>query len=633
MYELRFPDTSTPFEADDTSAERRRAIILHTAANVDRLAYVVDFLRNQSAPFGEAFVLADQLHVGLGESAIALAVLAAVDCGWLAALPRDRGDPREIVNSFLRALVPWKVGTGNGSSGDWDMPLVNLVAIACRYSAYLSKETHAHLVDVLLDQHGPIDLDQLTKDYWLQAIPETENHVLMIEAARYLTNQLRGEDNEAVTLFLLNMLQGFLCFDFREYNARPYQAFSVRTITLLHDFAKDDRLRVAAWMVLDYLSAKFAASSNGLRRCVPFRRRAEYTDLTGLFESDADQESPRFLALTGMQKFYAVGDPTLTSMGGGDIGVPAVLSPYRPPLAMVDLMMNNQGKHYYQRFRHSGVELFASTPDFLISAGGIWMESGHGYDEWIGYKDCSIPLATVVMPSERGVGVDVSHFVRISGTKGKEWGGHGARNRINTGVAPGFTCGRNVNLPDRSHPLRDGQVPQDLLTAGDVRYHGPLILIDCTTLSKPQQHYLAVWREAVKGNRHVDNFGWVAVAPAGSESFDDFERNVVAAGGSGPFSADGLNHLAIAGMPPVFFTPQGDLTNKYLWPIRAQTGGWIDVSGWPLAWGNVMNSEGHSGVIHVDHPLFEVPHSGASLRSLPVPLGALGVPYPSSIDG
>ena len=118
-------------------------------------------------------------------------------------------------------------------------------------------------------------------------IPESENHRLMIETSRYLTNadiiaRLEAEgydhvddvrhDQGEVHDWLLHRLQDIAARDFQEYNARPYTRYSLNAVLNLHDFAavKGDKvLADAARIVLDLSEAKFAATSNRGRRIVP----------------------------------------------------------------------------------------------------------------------------------------------------------------------------------------------------------------------------------------------------------------------------------------------------------------------------------------------------------------------------
>lgn len=573
-----FWDATTPLAAAETFAERRRMVILTEAVRVGKL------------------VGRFPLDTGLDDAAVALAVLAAYDHGWGAYLPRDHGDPLEVVRQFLHTRIPGRVGT----NGDYDMPLVLFTAIVVLYPHLLGDDLITYMLEIVLSQKGSIPRrDLVDSPIPFFEVAETENHVANIEIARHLTNELEGRKNWdlQVTQFLLNGLRSFLRFDFTEFNARPYQNHVVRAITVLYDCTTEPNLRAAARLVLDYLTAKFAVSSSGLRRHVPFRRRAESTWIDQFFRADADQEAPRFLALTGMGSMFRLGDQSFSSLTS-EISVPAVLSGYRPPAALQHLIMRSEGRQFYQLIRHYGVEVFSSTPDFLISAGGFWLESVHGYDEMPGvrFKDNSVPFDTVIMPTEGGT--EVTQLVGIEGPLDKSWNHAGTRARNNTGVAPGFACGLNP------------RVPALFWQARDVRRHDHLALIDCTTMVPRLQLYVAVWigPNEDPGWTLVDRgtFGWVLVESPSRLSFDDFEHAVLAGGGRGPFTVSGINRLTPDPLPSVTFTPGGDRQNKYRWPIRHPNGDWIDVAQWPLAIGDVINSEGHSGVVHIDHPLFSM---------------------------
>src|SRR5262249_44629849 len=103
-------------------------------------------------------------------------------------------------------------------------------------------------------------------------VDETENHIHMIESTRYLTNQILHQAQPQVAWYdhhanglhdwWMTRLQSILKHDFQEYNAKPYSRYSLDAIQNLAEFADDADLRLAAQMVLDFSSAKFAVSSS-----------------------------------------------------------------------------------------------------------------------------------------------------------------------------------------------------------------------------------------------------------------------------------------------------------------------------------------------------------------------------------
>ncbi|HEY7461197.1 MAG TPA: hypothetical protein VIC59_04920, partial [Gemmatimonadota bacterium] len=239
--------------------------------------------------------------------------------------------PQDAVDAALLDAKPGWAGTvGPGWSNledmlqrqaghaDYDMTQMFLIPLAYRYYDELGEQAREHLIWTLLGRgvvHRINRPDTLTSggtpDDWARigyiipargtpagtALPithtslyETENHILMILAARYLTNQLLyqrdpaprhdnrrngDEDRPHTTDVLLSLLRNILRGDFSEYNAKPYQTQTRFALLNLATFAYESEVRLAARMVLDYVSARFAVTSNDLRRMLPFRRRNE----------------------------------------------------------------------------------------------------------------------------------------------------------------------------------------------------------------------------------------------------------------------------------------------------------------------------------------------------------------------
>jgi hypothetical protein len=575
-----FPDASTPFESDQTFMHRRRATVLNSAGEgIGRLADVLVAVEDADEDKSRKELLADDLGVGQAESVMLLAILAAIDFGWRPLLRRDRGDPLDLANRFVLCIEPWNVGEGDGSGGNYDFLLPNLLAIAYRHAHLLSEAARNHLLSTLLTQRGPLDLEQHIVTQPGMVYEESENHLLMIEGGRYLTNQLIGFDNDSslVTTWLMSKLQSTLQNDFTEWNSRPYQGLSVRALAVLYDHAREP-VRTATGLVLDYLGVKFAVSSSALRRHVSFRRRREHTWDTGLFE---DAESSRFLALTGKARLLREASPDLAVVEK-NVAVPAVLSSHRPHLFARDLIMNDNHKTYYQRFRHGGVEVFSSTPDFLISAGGIFVDAFH-FIKW-GFENISVPEPITIMPGD--VATDVRDVPHLDGVETDEL-------KNNTGVAPGFAAGMGPVVPRR------------YLDARDPRFPGRLLVTDGTKLPRPERHYL-IARLATPffldydGGGTMLYAGWISAVPAASMPFETLVANLNASNAAVDFRPGDTCRLEIPLLPSVVFTPMVDLET---WPIRRPHGGLEKFVEWPLATGGVMNSEGRTGIVYIDHPI------------------------------
>jgi hypothetical protein len=399
------------------------------------------------------------------------------------------------------------------SEGNYDISQMHLLQIAYRYYDELTPNARELLITQLLARgriHRPRLDDTFTSEGtpndWSRAgfvsplgikvrIGETENHILMIVTARYLTNQLlyqRGHDSKydnrrngtvlggpnCMDLVLM-LLRNILRDDFSEYNAKPYQSETRYAILNLHSFAYDHEVRLAARMVLDYVSAHIAVSSNDLRRMVPFRRRNEnersarddhgFMD-TSLLETTfgADPSAQHFAILAGNTRIYETrGKHIRTDLREGNDAVMYALCDYRLPRQIHDLFVNDAHRRFFQRVHRIRLddvaitgrtdddqEIYAGSPSYLISAGGnfaTWaIDPGpvslsaklrRKNDQQLG-----VAVTTSFMPTT-GSGLDCGdptlardliQFGRFSDVEGVG----------NYGVAPDFACGPQIHLPD-----------------------------------------------------------------------------------------------------------------------------------------------------------------------------------------
>ena len=313
---------------------------------------------------------------------------------------------RVLAHARLRQYRRGKVGTKR----DYDMCLKGLMVVISRYRTFFTDmELDLILRDLIPDnltgghERGvEIALSVLGQD-----IPETENHLLMIESTRYFMNQIMLErtgdarfDNNAkgLTAWLLDFLSIIARFDFMELNARPYTRLSAYVLFSLYEFAADDALRRAAQHILDYLMVKFAVSSNRYRRIGPFRRLMETTnhpetEWNELLAERGNLLTNCFLMYCG----HVTTDFHLHNHFPGSAAQVSVIpgtSSYRPPPAAYRLAMERSGPIQHRvvqgrRPRHpvstedadGGVEIYYSSPSFLLSAGGMFLNSGYGFDE------------------------------------------------------------------------------------------------------------------------------------------------------------------------------------------------------------------------------------------------------------
>jgi hypothetical protein len=402
---------------------------------------------------------------------------------------------------------------GDPAEGNYDISQMHLLQIAYRYYDDLAPKAREHLIQQLLARgrvHRPRLDDTFTSEGnpndWSRAgfvsplgiklrIGETENHILMIVTARYLTNQLLYQrsheskyDNRrngselggpnCMDLVLM-LLRNILCDGFSEYNAKPYQSETRYAILNLHSFAYDHEVRLAARMVLDYASAHIAISSNDLRRMVPFRRRNEaersaHDDRgfmkTSLLETTfgADPSVQHFAMLAGNTRIFETrGMHIRTDLREGNDAVMYALCDYRLPVPIHDLFVNDAHRRFFQRVHRIRLEdvdvtgrtsedqeIYASSPSYLISAGGnfaTWaIDPGPvSLNSTLRQKNdqqLGVAVTTSFMPTtapgldcgDPTLADDLIQFGRFSDVAGV----------FNQGVAPDFLCGPQFHLPD-----------------------------------------------------------------------------------------------------------------------------------------------------------------------------------------
>ena len=260
------------------------------------------------------------------------------------------------------------------------------VPMLYRYGRFLAPDIR-HRMLFLLNKTGKYNEDEEHWNCMTIDIPETENHLWLINSARYLTNQLWAKrrtnpdfDNRANGLAdrLLVQLQGHLAKDFVEYNSRPYARYTWMAIQNLYDFAEDARIRTAAQSVLDYLVAKAAVSTLDGRRNPPYRRKASNAQWD-FFAPQADRLKKLMLVYTAPT---AVMDELLTPNQIEDFATGEMValgaSSYQPPNLLLDLMLDPDQRSFHQRFIHQSVEIYASKPDYVLVAGGT--AAGYAYE-------------------------------------------------------------------------------------------------------------------------------------------------------------------------------------------------------------------------------------------------------------
>lgn len=160
--------------------------------------------------------------------------------------------------------------------GDLDIMVVQLLHLVMQHRSKLSPVTLANVSNILSPWGGnPRD------DAYVMpggsclgyGVIETENHILMQETGRYLSNAFRGQATSLNRDWILRFLQQLVRRDFYEFNSIPYTRYHLKPLFALQDYAPDSSVRTAARGVIDWVFAKEALSANMDRDHRPYRRQ------------------------------------------------------------------------------------------------------------------------------------------------------------------------------------------------------------------------------------------------------------------------------------------------------------------------------------------------------------------------
>ena len=484
-----------------------------------------------------------------------------------------------LAHTLLRTLetehgqmgTSYDEGILGSRKGDYDMAVKGLMVVVHRYRSVLAPEQVDFIVRELVPPVLPGPLNHGFESYVFitEDAPETENHLLMINSSKYLVNKLLFEktgdqrynnDTNGVRPWLLEWMQRFVKFDFMEFNARPYQRLSLHAILNLHEFG-DKTTATGAQIVLDYVMMKFAVSSSRTRRVGPFRRLKENTNkadgVTWLFDAKAEQVGSMFRAYVG--PILADGRQWEHFLDGWLFnGVIASLARYRPPPAAYSaaLTQHEPVQHsFYHGVRpempeadevaEGGVEIYYKSPSFLLSAGGMFLNSGYGLDELQGYAQVAIAQSTTLIPWRADADfADLVRFEPYPGDHDADGDEQLQRDAVNTGVHLGFACGANLEVPDRWRQLAGAD------------WQGRMLLLDLNKDSlapaAPDQpdrrlgFYLAAYRTPVADPERLRiqygtvprNFGWIYAIEASAMPFARFADRILTRNGVLPDKLD-----------------------------------------------------------------------------------------------
>ncbi len=497
------------------------------------------------------------------------------------------------------------------------MGLTALTAVIYKYYHVLHPNVQNHIINNLLNKSGPLD----SNDFWpfgnLPPVPESENHVMMIETARYLTNQLlyrrQGDalyDNSrnGMDEWMLKHLQHFLLNDFLEYNAQPYQDYTASALLNLYSFTSDRhpssaRVKIAAHMVLDYLMAKVAVSSNDSRRSVTFRRKSDnahnptdpgcYNDpnfLDGPM-GRMDPHNAFSMQFAGTTDMAISNDPAglrprnaLPGHFGWEMQW-AGLSDYRLPDAILDLMVDRRHRVFFQRFHgRDADEAYASSPSYLISSGGHYATYAYKVAGMGKNDDTGLALPTTFMPTGQFTTRD--DLVRFDGDSDDV-------KRSNMGVVPDFACGLAPIIPPSYKAVAVGTDEKGQPTTPPPNITAPWTFIDQSinrshTYPTGEFHpgyYLAVYRR--------DGFGFLEAYDTALHpglKFADFMNGVIKRNGASSFHISGWNSYVMTDGRKIEFA----ISPNSVVRLPAESPFFVK--------GTIMNGAEKSGVIVIENP-------------------------------
>lgn len=478
-------------------------------------------------------------------------------------------------------------------------------------------------------------------------IPETENHLMQINSAKFLINQMLLEqigtggdahhlpqDQDSTREWLLRKMQSMVQRDFVEFNAMPYQRYTLGSIMNLHDFSHDPIVKAGAQAALEYYMVKYAIGSSELRRYSPFRRRAEnlmcyvadgVCDNKGPARTVFDMTSGANHATALMQFFVgpswslpadalANDQSRLASQSSAsEMHFPATSS-FRPQALTVEIALNKSIPYLQRiRLRDGGAEVSWSGPSVLIGGGGVVTD--HANPPFLAGIDVPGFLTSALSPdgdSDRGAAwpiVLVPHGHAADFMYFKDWiHFNGERVDVakqsafmydhNLCIWKGFACGIDLVLPDT-------------LTAclGGIPAAGGWMFIDshdgrCASspYASENRFFVAIFVDRINDASPPRFDGFLEIADADvNSSFDQFVQTVKA-----------RNHPPTSGIRGVynsfsghtiFFDTRGHQLDSNHTGIESIDGSKVaNLDDWPHADGDILTGSWDSAVLTIRNP-------------------------------
>lgn len=416
-------------------------------------------------------------------------------------------------------------------NGDYDFALRAWIPVIYRHWYHpelLTPAARNKILHTLLNERG--NAVAMKRRICGFPIPESENHILMTEGSRYLTNQLLNRERIEQNLeprsiwnnthngmreFLVGHLRNLRHRDFSEYNSVPYQQYTTLAILNLSEYAEDSDVQLEARALLDQLDQKFALMSIDLKRYAPFRRRAEYRERDEMIEGDG--EAARFAVLIGHSGSLAKLQIPYTPRGGYDAMLQFGLSSYQVSSKWTPYFLlssePNSSQGVLTRWKARAAEVTYKEASYLINGGGTHYQ----YNAFLPHED-GLVVPTTLIPKN---GPNrISKLLRFLGSYN-----HRAAN--NTCVAEQFLCGVNLRWPE-------GHAESCLKRSGQWVFIDASETSPCSDLRWGT--YIAVYQDYCRDRAcsgRASNWGFAHVVSQGAApSFSSFSARILRDNGS-----------------------------------------------------------------------------------------------------
>lgn len=361
----------------------------------------------------------------------------------------------EIDAYFSRSRSPGTAGTSYqfvlyGKNiinvlGDYDFALIPLSLIAKKFSNNISGTSFKNLMN-LLNYRGK----NLLPESWgfLNAIPESENHVFSTNISVYITNEIIFSDTQdplydniknGCHSWLVKALLKILDRGPYEYNSKPYTKFLVSAINVLFTCVDNGEIKNLARAVLNRMFFKYAVQSYDGKLITPYRRRQDH--LSDIIRKN-DEFATWALAYTSEVPDDEKASYEEMKYDTAFITVCRICS-FRPFDSTLDILKNKKKTTWVKSF-HSNMEFTYNEPAFTIFSGGY-------EDAMLSFKvpfymtpnDATVRETCVLLRDGSDSVNQLIRFIPVGGY----W-----RLKNSTGVYKNFACGTNLTLPASFKP-------------------------------------------------------------------------------------------------------------------------------------------------------------------------------------